>query len=213
MMKMITNEHFKKFCNVIMRSLTDPSKFEDCLKDMVNASEDDDNHQFVYTDKTYNMEVLKLDEYTKDFDVKRRLENPALKENHEPHAVDAVCVNKNNELYLIEFKNQPLKSAIKSTPKKMLSSFWLIAFLYSKLSEKLSDNTDILKFAREYVTFITVLSSSKNEDYEEAIGTTWEEDGAFYTPQQFEKYKGYYFKNVYILTEVGLKSFIANFDK
>ncbi len=212
MMKMITNEHFKKFCNVIRRSLTDPSKFEDCLKDMINASEDDDNHQFVYTDKTYNMEVFKLDEYTKDFDVKRHLENPALKENHKPHAVDAVCVNKNNEWFLIEFKNQPLKSAIKSTPKKMLSSFWLIAFLYSKLSEKLSGETDILKFAREYVTFITVVSSSKNEEYEESIGTTWEEDGAFYTPAKFEKYKGYYFKNVYILTEAGLKSFIANFD-
>lgn len=211
-MKKITNKYFKKFCDVIQNSLIDSSKFNDCLTNMIDASEDDANHQYVYIDESHNMEVLKLDEYTKDFKRKRNIENNAIID-HQPKAVDAVCINKKNQWFLIEFKNQPLDSILKSTPKKMLSSFWLIAFLYSKLSEKISDETDILKFARENVTFITVVSSYKNERYEEAIGANWDENGIFFTPDKFAKYKGYYFKDIYILTEVGLRFFIDNFDR
>lgn len=213
MMKTITNEYFLKFCDVIKRSLIDQSKFDNCLSDMISASEDDNNHEPWYTDDGHNMQTIKLDEYTKDFNKKRRQEMPELKVDHQPLAVDAVCVNKDNEWFLIEFKNRPLKKAIDSTPQKMLSSLWLIAFLYSKLSEKIADESDILKFAREKITFITVVSSEKNEEDEEAIGATWEENGTFYTPNKFMKYKGYYFKDVYILTEVGLKFFIEHFDK
>lgn len=95
----------------------------------------------------------------------------------------------------------------------MLSSIWLIAYLYSSLSEQISNEKDILKFAREHITFITVVNSEKNEEYEESIGTTWTDDGAFYTPAKFIKYKGYYFKDVYLLTEKRLRSFIDCFDK
>ena len=42
------------------------------------------------------------------------------------------------------------------------------------------------------------IKSDKNEDFVEAIGTTWDENGAFYTPDKFIKYKGYYFL-IYIL--------------
>lgn len=214
LMKKITNDYFLKFCDVVKQSLMDSSKFNDCLSDMINASEDEVNdHKLVYTNDKINMEVLKLDEYTKDFNKKRRYELPELKEDHQPLAVDAVCVNKKNEWFLIEFKNEPIKNILKSTPKKMHSSLWLIAFLYSKLSEKIADETDILKFAREHVTFITVVSSDKNGEYDETIGTTWEEDGTFYTPNKFIKYKGYYFKDVYVLTELGLSFFIEHFDK
>ena len=213
-MKKITNDYFIKFCDVVKRSLLDVSKFDDCLSNMVDASKDDSNdNKPVYDNKKINMEVLKLDEYTKDFNKKRRRELPELKEDHQPLAVDAVCVNKKNEWFLIEFKNEPIKNILKSTPKKMLSSLWLIAFLYSKLSEKIFNETDFLKFARENITFITVVSSDKNKEYDETIGTTWEEDGTFFTPDKFIKYKGYYFKDVYVLTELGLSFFIEHFDK
>ncbi len=214
LMKKITNDYFIKFCNIIKRSLMDASSFDDCLSDIRSASEDDDNHIKVYDNDKINMEVIKLDEYTKDFNLTRRREIPELTENHQPSAVDAVCVNKKNEWFLIEFKNQPIDSVIKSNSasKKMLSSFWLISYLYSILSEKIADETDILKFARENVTFIVVVSSDKNEEYDEAIGTTWEEDGVFYTPPKYLKYRGYYFKDVYVLTELGLRFFIEYFE-
>ena len=213
LMKKITNEYFKTFCDVIKSSLVDQNNFNACLSDMINASEDEVDHENVYSDENYNMEVIKLDEYTKDFNRMRRLEIPELKEDHQPKAVDAVCVNKENNWFLIEFKHQSLKSALKSSPAKMHSSLWLIAFLYSKLSKKIADEADVLKFARENVTFITVVSSEKNGDLDETIGATWEEGGAFYTPKKFMKYKGYYFKYIYILTEVGLRFFINSFDK
>lgn len=212
LMKKITNEYFSKFCDVIERSLTDHSKFELCLKDMKDASLDDDHRDYVYKDTNCNMVVIKLDEYTKDFIIMRRKEQPEVKD-HQPKAVDAVCVNKSNEWFLIEFKNQPLDSALKDITKKMASSFWLIAFLYSRLSEKMTDESDLLKFAREHVTFIAVVSSSQNVDYECAIGASWDEKGPFYTPNKFLKYRGYYFKDAYVLTEKGLRHFIKKFDE
>lgn len=211
-MKKITNENFAKFCDIIQRSLSDQSEYRNCLSNMIKASEDDDNQAYVYNYPEHNMEVIRLDEYTKDFKNKRRKEIPGLKDDHQPSAVDAVCVNKDNDWFLIEFKNQSLDEAVKSTPKKMLSSLWLIAFLYSKLSEKITDKSDILKFARENVTFITVVSSEKNEKYDETIGATWEKNGSFYTPRKFKKYIGYYFKDVYVLTEKGLRFFIRGFE-
>ena len=38
-----------------------PSQFDNCRKDMIDASLDDRNEVFVYTDTSHNMEVLKLD--------------------------------------------------------------------------------------------------------------------------------------------------------
>ena len=116
-MKKITNKYFVKLCEVIKRSLTESSKIESCLVDMVDASEDDCGHDHVYQDASHNMEVIKLDEYTKDFDLKRRNSVASIKQ-HQPCAVDAVCVNKNNEWFLIEFKNQSLDAALVSTSKK-----------------------------------------------------------------------------------------------
>lgn len=211
-MKKITNKYFTKFCSVIDRSLIDHSKYELCLKDMIDASLDDENDVNVYNDTNYNMEIIKLDEYTKDFRIMRCQEHPEIRD-HQPKAVDAVCVNKNNEWFLIEFKNQPLQSALKSITKKMASSFWLIAFLYSRLSEKMTDENDLLKFSREHVTFIAVVSSNKNVDFEGAIGASWDEKGIFYTPQKFLEYKDYYFKDAYVLTEKGLRHFIKKFDE
>ncbi|MCR4889913.1 MAG: hypothetical protein K5979_12155 [Ruminococcus sp.] len=136
---------------------------------MIDASLDTNGNTYVYTDDEYNMQVLKLDEYTEDFDQKRRLKikeyisdlNEKNNCSYKPPAVDAVCVNKNNEWFLIEFKNQKLDSAVNGSTKKMLSSIWLIAYMYSTLSEKISDEQDILKFARENITFITVVNSEK----------------------------------------------------
>ncbi len=212
LMKKIPNEHFVKFRDVIKRSLFDDSVFDDCFSDMISASEDTHNHIKVYDFPDCNMEAIKLDEYTKDFDQKRRNEMPELRVNHQPFAVDAICINKDNEWFLIEFKNQPYTKAVSDSKKKMLSSLWLIGYLYSKLSEKIADDTDFLKFAREKVTYITVVSSDKNEDDLETLGVTWEKDGAFYTSDEFTKYKGYYFKDIYLLTDLALRFFIELFD-
>jgi len=40
----------------------------------------------------------------------------------------------------------------------------------------------------------------------------YKKDGPFYTPLKFMKYKGYYFKDVYVLTEKGLRFFIESFE-
>jgi hypothetical protein len=214
MMKIITNEYFVNFCDIIKRSLYDESNYEKCLRDLITASEDDSNHKMVYDDKNLNMQVIKLDEFTKDFDIKRRNENPELKSSHLPSAVDAICINKNNKWYFIEFKNQPLSNVVgsKSASKKMLSSLWLVFFLYSVLREKVVDQGDFAKFARENITYIVVVSSEKNEDLDETIGASWDENDSFYTPDQYRRYVGYYFRDVYVLTEIGLKYFVNKFE-
>lgn len=76
-MKKMTNDYFLRFCDIVERSMPDPSQFDNCRKDMIDASLDDRNEVFVYTDTSHNMEVLKLDEYTKEFEKKAETEVPA----------------------------------------------------------------------------------------------------------------------------------------
>ena len=64
-MKKMTNDYFLKFCDIVERSMPDPSQFDNCRKDMIDASFDDRNVVFVYTDTSHN-----IDEYTKEFEKK-----------------------------------------------------------------------------------------------------------------------------------------------
>ena len=80
-MKKMTNDYFLRFCDIVKRSMPDPSQFDNCRKDMIDASLDDRNEVFVYTDTSHNMEVLKLDEYTKEFEKKAEAKGPTEKKS------------------------------------------------------------------------------------------------------------------------------------
>lgn len=69
---------------------------------------------------------------------------------------------------------------------------------------------DITKFARENINYVIVGSQTKNTLYQLNIQAA-ESVGMHYTPPGFEQFKGYYFKDVYMLTEIELRDFILHF--
>lgn len=93
----------------------------------------------------------------------------------------------------------------------MLSSLWILFYAYSITGNTscISDN-DIIKFARENVTYIIVCSKDKNLHNANLIRQA-EEINEHYTPNELQPYINYYFKDVYLYTERELRKFIVNF--
>lgn len=211
-MKTIENEHYRKLCDAIS-SYCGEDKSRECFAAMKEASYDDENKTSVY-DFEPDMEVLKLDDFSQILghahheSIKAKYPSESGLQQHTPSAVDAVCIDENNNWYLIEFKNQKIDSKVLgSVKKKMLSSLWLLFHTYS-LNGKHID--DITKFAREKITYILVCSRSKNRS-DAMIIHQKEENGEHYTPKGLYGYIDYYFKDVYVYTEAELRSFIAKF--
>jgi hypothetical protein len=95
----------------------------------------------------------------------------------------------------------------------MAESLWYVFFMYSKANENVSllFGGDFTKFARENINYVIVGSQSKNMLHSVNIQAL-ESAGKHYTPPGFEQFKGYYFKDVYMLTENELCTFIKNFN-
>ncbi len=210
--KNITNAHFIKFKDVINSCLGSYMKDKDIISTIQDASLDDNNDYYVYPSTSpVNLDVIKLDEITN-----YRKHLITSEENFsELCGVDAVCINEQNEWFLIEFKNCDIKNnanARKSIRRKMIESIWYIFFLYSVSGENMASlfPGDITEFARENINYVIVGSQAKNLHYQINIHAA-ESVGKHYTPPGFEQFKGYYFKDVYMLTEIELKDFILNF--
>ncbi|MDE5946737.1 MAG: hypothetical protein K2G63_05500, partial [Oscillospiraceae bacterium] len=151
MIKQIKNEHYKKFCEVLEDYHS--GAVEKCSATMKEASYDNTNKFYVYRDNENNkdydidMIVLKLDEFSKIY----QPGNP-------PSTVDAICIDDQNNWYLIEFKNQPFSNAKSSVKKKMMSSLWLLFDTYCK-TENISyiignpPTKDIIEFSKEHITY------------------------------------------------------------
>ncbi|MBQ8724441.1 MAG: hypothetical protein IJY74_02060 [Oscillospiraceae bacterium] len=212
-MKTIQNEHYKKLCNVIASYCGDEEKAKGCFAVMKDASYDDENKTSVYEFEP-DMEVLKLDDFSQILGaahhkaIKAKYPEERNLQQHTPSAVDAVCIDENNNWYLIEFKNQKIDSKVLgSVKKKMLSSLWLLFHTFSLNGYGMDD---ITKFAREMVTYILVCSRDKNR-YDARLINQKELLGEHYTPNSLYGYIDYYFKDVYVYTEAELRSFIAKF--
>ena len=152
------------------------------------------------------MDIIKLDDITKyrknilSFDG----------EFGQLAAVDAICINNNNEWFFIEFKNSNIGNTKtrKSIIKKMVDSLWYLFFIYSKSGEDVESIFlgDITKFAREHFTYIIVGSKDKNLNYSMNIQAL-ESAGNHYTPPAFREFVGYYFKDIYHFHKYNMNSF------
>ena len=106
--KTIRSKFFVDFCDIFksLLSLNDT----DIISNMCDASLDDSNKEslvYLYDGKYNNMDTVKLDDMTMPFLHYMKNER-RLKYFEQPKAVDAICVNQNNEWFLIEFKNCPI---------------------------------------------------------------------------------------------------------
>ncbi len=203
-MKTIQNEHYKKLCDIICSYCNTADKAKKCFSTMKDASYDKENKEWVYEFLPDAGNVLKLDDFSEIF---AEIHQKKGFLSHQPKAVDAVCIDENNNWYLIEFKNRKLDNAIKSIKEKMLSSLWLLLHTYSDTGNAIEDAT---AFAQKHVTYIVVCSKDKNSADALRVHQA-ESTGEHYTPHKLLEFKGYYFKDIYMYTETELRQFIADF--
>ena len=210
--KNITNAHFVKLKDVINSCLGSYMSGISIISNMQDASFDNENNYYVYPSTApVNLDVIKLDDITK---YRKHFLLPKI--NFDPlSGVDAICINSQNEWFFLEFKNCDIKNnskARQSIRKKMIESIWYVFFLYSISGENITYlfSGDITKFARENINYVIVGSQTKNTHYQLNIQAA-ESVGKHYTPPGFEQFKGYYFKDVYMLTEIELRDFILHF--
>lgn len=215
----INNSYFNNFCQLLCDLLMlDKQKV---VSNMKEASLDDNNKKekiYLYDGKFIDMDTIKLDDMTSPF-LKYMENNRNLKNFEQPPAVDAVCINKDNEWFLIEFKNCPIykkppkenelnSEVVSSIRRKMLGSLWFLLTLFSFTNNAMFGD-DVTDFARNHITYIAVVSREKNPKEYRRIRESYKN---FYTPDFLKKYVGYYFKDVYMLTENELCTFIKNFN-
>ncbi len=212
--KAIRNEHFIKLKDIICSCIDNYIDCKSLISDIHNASFDDKNNEYVYPNNSeINLDTIKLDDIT---EYRKELIGLNKGCRFDPlSAVDAICINQQNEWFFIEFKNGAISDTktMRSIKKKMIHSLWFIPFLYSKSGESLDElfSDDFSKFARENITYIIVGSQSKNKLYHANVQAL-ESSGKHYTPPGFEQFIGYYFKDIYMLTELELRNFILNFQ-
>ncbi len=212
-MKKITNYHFHNFKEAVNNCCGRASGDDIFLSDMSTASYSNAEKNSFYSEKFLkpfiNMETIKLDDISKYR--KQMLGLPEKSCFNEFPAVDAVCIDRNNEWFFIEFKNAKVENQISSIKQKMLNSLWFCFYMLSK-SGKDDEvlNSDAIKFSREHITYIVVIKRDKNIDDAKEIEEK-ECVNKHYTHRKLIEVIGYYFKDVYMLTEYEFRDFILNF--
>ena len=123
-------------------------------------------------------------------------------------SVDAVMINENGHLFLIEFKNRDIFSdKIKDnvTIKALSNLFMLFDMLYEvKRSKdwtlKYIELDDPIKFVREHVDYIVVCSREKNLKHYRAMNGAVKAKEK-YVPPTLRKMNDYIFHSAYAFTE------------
>ena len=213
-MKKITNTHFQNFKEAVNICCGNPQDDDSILSDMESASYDKDGENINFYSHKYisdfiNMETIKLDDFSGQ--LKNMIGLSGQYVFDKLPAVDAVCIDRNNEWFLIEFKNSKIDNKISSIKNKMQNSLWFCFYMLSKSNKDdgvLSD--DVLKFSREHVSYIVVGRRDKNIEDSEQIKEA-EVCLEHYRPRKLKQFINYYFKDVYMLTEYEFRNFVLKF--
>ena len=146
-----------------------------------------------------DLEVVSMDVLAKDG--YRKAKASSLKENPIT-TVDAFMINKNNEWYLIEFKDCPIRSDKKTTKDNIIKKAYENAIF---------DVVNPVKFAKLHVYYILVCSADKNANiYNQVKNKALLNQN--YTPPFMQRLKDYIFKDAFVYTEDFFeKKFVNNF--
>jgi len=126
-MKKITNRHFLNFKEAVNICCGNQKEDNTIISDMKSASFDSNGEGICFYSKDFingfiNMQAIKLDEIS--YKRKDMLELIGKVPCDKLPAVDAICIDENNEWFFIEFKNSKVDNKISSIKSKMLSSLW-----------------------------------------------------------------------------------------
>ena len=129
--------------------------------------------------------------------------------NNFVNTADAFLINKENEWYIIEFKDAAISAksdSLKNNVLKKAYSNWymLLDVLYS-MNEKKDRYMEFayenpVEFAKQHIHYILVCSEEKNPNiYTQIKNSTM--IGEKYTPLFMQRIKDYLFKDAYVYTE------------
>lgn len=210
-MKKIPNPHFQNLINAVNICCGNP---QNLISDMESASFDTNGEKICFyspdlVSEFIDMETIKLDDLT---NYRRNMLGLSGGFFDQLPAVDAICIDKNNEWFFIEFKNAKVDNQISSIKKKMIDSLWFCFYMLSKSNKGNGIlNNDVLKFSREHISYIIVGRRDKNIEESELIREA-EDCNDHHRPNKLKQFINYYFKDVYMLTELELRNFILNFQ-
>lgn len=172
------------------------------------------NRKLVYEKGRKDMQVIDMDEVAHHiYRIARFPESK--KESESPASADAFVISADNIWYFIEFKNQKISSAKESVTKKAYQNWhWLVDILY-EMKEQLQydpfNYENPVKFAKENVVYILVVSAEKNYADVKKIHDCILA-GEKFRPEYMEKLEKYIFKEAYVCTpEVLEQKFVKKF--
>ena len=213
MVKKIINPHFQEFKEAVNICCEREPNSDVFLSNMSSASCSVERKPSFYSEKFLtpfiDMETIKLDDISEYR--KQMLNLPVKSWFNKLPAVDAICIDSNNEWFFIEFKDAVLDNEIKSIRRKMINSIWFCCYMLSKSNKgKGILNDDVIKFSREHITYIVVAKRDKNIAEREQVIEAEAQNNHF-RPRKLIEYINYYFKDIYMLTEYEFRDFVLKF--
>lgn len=162
---------------------------------MKESSYNEQEKKYLYSGSR-ELQVISMDNIAKrGYKVSRNASGRPL------NTVDAFLVDKENDWYLIEFKDCKISNKKDNIEKKGLANFLMLLdiFLYN---ETIADEgyNNMFEFARNKVTYILVCSRDKDPYSYDHIRSC-DNSGEKYTPECLQKFKDYFLKDAYAYTE------------
>lgn len=175
---------------------------ESSLHDTSVNKADKNNLSYLYQGEKADLKVLDMDEIAHN--AYRLIKYP--NSNSEEDAIasaDAFVINGLQDWYFIEFKDQKINNTKDSVTKKAYQNwYWFLDILYEmkdKVDGGLFDFDNPIKFAKEHVFFILVISEEKNmSSYRKMHECRLA--GEKFTVPFMEKLEKYIFKETFIYT-------------
>ena len=166
-----------------MININNFSKYETSISNLKETSFDGSNEEYMTES---SLSVYNFDKVVKDYCKTRKIKK------YTPSSADVFYQCKNNEVYLIEFKNGKIdKYEISKIKKKILESLLII--------------TDILEIhisdTRENFNFIFVYNKEKNTSYEDIMQTVNDYAINDNSTTSFKLLKKIFFKEVFTLNK------------
>lgn len=179
---------------------------------LYDASYDENNKVYVYDRNFKDLNVLDFDCFAQKIYLHQHFSESELLEfakqkNTDSYAlssVDAFLIDCNNNWYFIEFKNKQINKANEKKNiinKAFQNLFWITdIFLTSKKKNKPAFNhKNPIKFAKEKITYILVVSDDENNSYKQVIIDS-ENANDHYRPVYLDKLRHYVYKDAYVYT-------------
>ena len=161
---------------------------------------------YVYDDKRTQLAVIDMDTFSQKVFTRLKYSPSELTEQKDINklamsTVDALLIDKNNEWFFIEFKNQKISNSKDSVSKKAYQNYYLLMSLFYDYSRNYKNSSfsisNPLKFAKNHITYILVVSEEENQrDVQKMHNISLA--GEYFRPDFMDRLRHYLFKDAYV---------------